>query len=58
MPAARALSPLPALPIALPPIGPQIPSIDAIFHPCVVVQRTSSDLVHYTRDLGRIVTVG
>lgn len=53
--AARSPSPLPALPIA--PIVPEIPLIDAVYHPCVVAQRTSTDLVVYSRDLGRVITV-
>lgn len=48
-------SPLPSLLIAL--NDPEIPAVDAIFHPCIVAQRTSSDLVIYTRDLGRVITV-
>lgn len=54
--AARSSSPpLPALPIA--PIVPDVPRVDAIYHPCVVAQRMSTDLVIYTRDLGRVITV-
>ncbi|KAF8834391.1 hypothetical protein BDN67DRAFT_1016557 [Paxillus ammoniavirescens] len=47
--------PLPPLPIV--PLNPDIPSIDAIFHPCVVAQRMSNNLVIYTRDLGRIIMI-
>ena len=54
-PAARSPSPLPALPVV--PIVPEIPPIDVIFHPCVVAQRTTTDLTIYTRDLGRVITV-
>ena len=58
-PAARALSPasppLPALAIAA--IVPEIPLIGAVFYPCVVAQHTTSDLVVYSRDLGRIITI-
>ncbi|KAF8122015.1 hypothetical protein EV363DRAFT_1301438 [Boletus edulis] len=53
--AARSPSPLPALPIV--PIVPEIPPIDAIYHPCIVVQRTSTNLIIYTRDLGCMITV-
>jgi len=54
-PAVREPSPLPPLPIAL--NDPEIPAVDVIFHPCVVAQRTSTDLIVYTRDLGRVITV-
>ena len=54
-PAACLPSPLPALPII--PIIPNIPPIDAVYHPCVVAQHTTTDLVVYTCDLGRIITV-
>ena len=53
--AARSSSPLPALLIA--PIIPDVPTVDAIYRPCVLAQRMSTDLVIYTRDLGRIVTI-
>ncbi|KAG9309389.1 hypothetical protein JVU11DRAFT_10637 [Chiua virens] len=52
---ARSPSPLPVLPIV--PVVPEIPSVDVVYHPCIVAQRTSTDLVIYTRDLGRIITI-
>ena len=54
-PTVREPSSLPPLPIAL--NNPEIPAIDAVFHPCVIAQRTSTDLVIYTHNLGRVITV-
>ncbi|KIK79499.1 hypothetical protein PAXRUDRAFT_28398 [Paxillus rubicundulus Ve08.2h10] len=52
MPIALLLPPLPIV-----PLNPDILSIDVIFHPCIVAQCMSNDLVIYMCDLGQIITI-
>ena len=47
--------PLAALPIA--PRVISIPAVNQIYHPYIVVQRMSNDLVVYSHDIGHIITV-
>ena len=46
---------LAALPVAPRVVG--TPAVDRIYHPYIVAQRMSNDLVIYSRDIGRIVTI-
>lgn len=46
---------LAALPVA--PWVVNTPAVDQIYHPYIVAQRMSNDLIIYSRDIGRIVSI-
>ena len=49
---AHPLSPLPITPLIT-----DIPPINKIYHPYVVAQQMSNNLVIYSHDIGRLVTI-